>query len=92
LVEIDEPAERDQKLSEWLDLPQHLYLELASGQKVRAVWDRAQVGDTRLSSVQYLKFPVGSDVPVALGCDRADLSLSTPLDAEQRAALAEDLS
>ena len=28
LIEIDDPVERDDKLSKWLDLPMHLYLKL----------------------------------------------------------------
>jgi len=91
LVEIDDPKRRDEALTSWLTLPQHLYVETESGKKVRAVWDAAQVGDTRLSSVQYLKFPVASEVPVAIGVDHPELSVRTVLDDEQRAALREDL-
>jgi hypothetical protein len=92
LVEIDDPVDRDKKLSEWLDLPKYLYVELPSGRKAMATWDLAQVGEGRLSSVQYLKFPIGSEVPVAIGCDHPGVATSTRLDADQRAALAEDVS
>lgn len=91
LVEIDDPEERNRVLTSWLDLPRHIFVELESGEIVRAAWDRAQVGDRRLSSVQYLKFPVAGAVPVAIGVDHPELSQRTALDDHQRAALREDL-
>src|SRR5688572_20683408 len=54
LIEIDNKAERDQKLEAWLTLPEHLYLKLEDGSRVPATWEPAQIGDGRLSSVQYL--------------------------------------
>ncbi|MHC4924682.1 MAG: DUF3501 family protein [Planctomycetota bacterium] len=92
LIEIKEPAERDVKLVEWIDLPQHLYCLLEDGTKVRATYDEGQVGDGRLSSVQYLKFDVKGQVPVAIGTDLDVLTEETTLTDEQRAALAEDLA
>jgi uncharacterized protein DUF3501 len=91
LIEIDNQAERDVKLKAWLDLPRHLYIALADGAKVRATWDPAQIGDTRLSSVQYLKFRPGQGVPVAIGCDHPELSLHVPLTEAQRETLSVDL-
>jgi|SRR6185295_3563266 len=91
LIEIDDAAERDEKLRAWLDLPAHLYVKLEDGSRVGAVWDTAQV-DTRLSSVQYLKFRVGSQAPVAIGCDLPALPLESMLTAEQRQTLAQDLA
>lgn len=93
MIGIDDPAERDAKLSRWLALPQHLYLKLADGSLVRAQWDARQVSERRLSSVQYLKFAVGGRVPVACGVDFAgELVGETALDDAQRAALAADLA
>jgi hypothetical protein len=92
LIEIADPAERDRSLRAWLDLPAHLYLKLEDGTKVRARFDPRQVGTDRLSSVQYLKFDVGGRTPVAVGSDLPALTAETPLDAEQRAALAADLA
>jgi hypothetical protein len=91
LIEIAEPAERDLKLRAWLDLPKHLYLELPGGERVRARYDARQVGDDRLSSVQYLKFDVRGQVPVAVGSDLPALTVRTELGADQQAALAQDL-
>ncbi len=92
LIELPEPEERDRKLREWLELPQHLYLLTEDGEKVRATFDPRQVGTDRLSSVQYLKFDVRGRTPVAAGCDLPQLRAETPLAREQRDALAADLA
>lgn len=92
LIELDDAAARDEKLRAWLGLPEHLYVEVEGGQRVRAVFDPRQIGEQRLSSVQYLKFPLGGRAPLAVGADHPDLSVETRLDAEQRAALQEDLT
>jgi len=93
LVELDDRAERDEKLTKWLALPKHLYVKRTDGAKAYARYDERQVGDTRVSSVQYLKFEVGSQAPLAVGCDHSDPELKheTMLTAEQRAALQADM-
>jgi hypothetical protein len=92
LIEIPDPAERDEKLRRWLLLPGHLYLKLSSGEKVRPRFDERQVGTDRLSSVQYLKFDVHGEVPLAAGADLPALTVETLLDEEEREALREDLA
>ncbi len=94
LIEIDDPAERAVKLGQWLSLTRHLYLKLEDGTKARPSFDPRQVGDSRLSSVQYLKFPVGGRVPVAVGCDLSDPAAcgETALTTEQLEALRRDLA
>jgi hypothetical protein len=92
LIEIPDPADRDRKLREWLPLIGHLYAKIADGRKVRATYDPRQVGTDRLSSVQYLKFDVKGEVPVAIGVDFPSLTAETALTADQREALRQDLS
>jgi hypothetical protein len=94
LIELDDPALRADRLTKWLALPSHLYVRRADGQKAYARFDTRQVGDTRVSSVQYLKFEVGDQAPLAVGCDHPDPELrhETELTPEQRAALQRDLS
>jgi hypothetical protein len=92
MIEIDDPAVRAVKLREWLRLPEHVYVVLDDGSRVRPTFDPAQVGADRVSSVQYLKFPVGGRVPAAVGVDLPGAEAETRLTAEQRAALAEDLA
>ena len=91
LIGIDDPELRDARLREWLPLVQHLYAELPDGTKVRPVYDARQVGEDRLSSVQYLAFELGQHAPVALGSDLPALDVGTRLGDAQRAALQADL-
>jgi hypothetical protein len=92
LIEIVDPQVRDEKLRAWLTLPQHLYLLLADGTKVRPRFDPRQVGEDRLSSVQFLKFAIGAGVPVGLGADHPGLRNETRFSAETAAALLSDLT
>lgn len=91
LIEIADEADRAVKLKAWLDLPQHLYARLEDGSLIRPRFDERQVGEDRLSSVQFLKFDTGGQVPVALGSDLPALTCETILSASQREALAADL-
>ena len=91
LIEIETEEERAVKLTQWLPVPKHLYLKLADGTKVRAQYDERQVGETRVSSVQYLRFDVGGETPVAIGCDFDLLDIEEELSLVQKATLGEDL-
>jgi hypothetical protein len=73
-------------------LPEHVYVRLEDGTKVHATFDEAQRGEGRLSSVQYVKFAVQGQVPLAVGVDLPGLEVETTLTREQRAALAADLA
>ncbi len=63
LIEIDDPAERASLLRKWLSLPEHIYALMEDGRKIRPRFDEAQRGQDRISSVQYLKFAVGENLP-----------------------------
>jgi hypothetical protein len=91
LIEVEDPAVRDVKLREWLELPRHVYAKLADGRKVQATFDPRQVGEDRVSSVQFLEFDTGGEVPEALGSDLPQLSVEAALTEPQRQALADDL-
>ena len=91
LIEIENPDERASLLRKWRTLPEHVYVELEDGSKVYARFDERQVGDERLSSVQYLKFATSGRVPIAVGSDHPLLQESTRLTGAQRDALASDL-
>jgi len=92
-VELDDPDERAKKLTEWLQLPKHLYAKLEDGRRVRPTYDERQVGQERVSAVQYLKFAVGERAPLALGCDHPDPDLGSEAELSEvhRAALQKDL-
>jgi hypothetical protein len=91
LIEIEDPALRDQKLSEWLELPEKLYAQLPDGTRVYATFDERQRGDGRLSSVQYLKFNTRGQSPIAMGVELPTLKFETRLNGEVREALKSDL-
>lgn len=91
LIEIEDAQERPLRLQAWRDLPGHVYARLADGTEVRARFDERQMDERRLSSVQFIKFDTGGQVPVAIGVDLPALRAEAPLTEEQRAALAEDL-
>lgn len=91
LVEIEDEKERDVKLRQWLELPDGVYVRLENGSRVRAAIDEEQRTRGRLSTVQYLKFPVREGVPVAIGCDHPAIGVETVLSTEQREALRADL-
>ncbi|MDP6430783.1 MAG: DUF3501 family protein [SAR324 cluster bacterium] len=90
-IEIDDPDKRDEKLHQWLELPKHLFLSLEDESKIRASFDEKQIGDARLSSVQYIKFNTGGETPVAIGSDLPLFKAETTLTADQKKALSEDL-
>jgi hypothetical protein len=91
LIEIDDPERRTELLRKWKALPQHVYLRLEGGEKIYATFDPQQVGEDRLSSVQYLKFATGGRAPVAVGVDLEELTAETRLEPDQRRALEDDL-
>lgn len=92
LIEIDDEAQRAVKLAAWLPLVSHLYAELEDGTRKAAQFDERQVGDDRLSSVQYLTFPVGGACPVAIGCSFELYDVRHALTAAELAALTSDLN
>ena len=92
LIELTDEASRPATLARWLDLPKHLYVALEDGTKVYASYDERQVGEERLSAVQYIKFDTGGRVPHAVGTDHPELTVEAALTDTQRAALAEDLA
>ncbi|MGB5373255.1 MAG: DUF3501 family protein [Polyangiales bacterium] len=92
LVGIDDEAERAGKLRAWLGLNEHIYAKLADGTLVRPNWDPRQVGEDRLSSVQYLSFDIGEEPPIAIGIGMPRIEAETELSQSQRDALREDLT
>jgi hypothetical protein len=91
LVGIDDEEERDVKLREWVGLNDHIYAKLSDGTRVTPTWDPRQVGESRLSSVQYLTFEL-PEAPVAIGVDMPGAEAETELSDAQREALQSDLT
>lgn len=91
LIEIPDAADRKPLLTQWLGLQEHLYLVLEDGSRVYATFDPTQVGDDRISAVQYLRFACPTP-PVAIGTDFQALAAEVELTDAQREALAADLA
>ena len=92
LIGIDDEAERDEKLQAWMGLNEHIYATMPDGSPVRPTWDERQVGEGRLSSVQYLTFALGEEPPVAIGIGMEGIVAEAELTDAQRAALRSDLT
>ncbi len=92
LVGIDDEAERAGKLRAWLGLNEHIYAKAPDGALRKPTWDPRQVGDDRLSSVQYLSFGIGDEAPSAIGIGMPGIEAETELSGPQREALHEDLN
>ena len=65
-------------------------MKLVDGTRIYASYDDSQVGQDRISAVQYLQFRVGGRAPVAVGADFRGLESEVDLNREQITALAED--
>jgi Protein of unknown function (DUF3501) len=92
LIEIDDPGSRSERLREWRGLPERVFARMDDGRLIRPLFDEDQRNAERISSVQYLRFPVGGRVPAAVGIDFPGVEAETLLTADQCAALAEDLA
>lgn len=91
LIEITDAAERTEKLAEWVGLPERIYLKLDDGSRAYARPDIRQNEDSKISSVQFLKFECGGGLPVSIGVDHPALTISRELNENEKAALARDL-
>ena len=91
LIEIDDPARRAELLARWKGLPGSLYVVTQSGARIPAEFDPRQVGEGRISSVHYLKFRIGDQVPRKVGCSHPEVAAEAALTPEQTAALCQDL-
>ena len=91
LIEIEEESDRKPLLENWMGMEKCIYILDEVGNRIFAEHDPTQVGDRRLSAVQYLKFVI-KEPPIAIGFTFDELAGEIELTKEQRNALAEDLS
>ena len=90
LIEYETPEEREVQLKELKELPKHLYLTMENGEKTMAQFDEKQMGEDKLSSVQFLKFICPSP-PIMIGSSHPSLKLEETLPIEKREVLKQDL-
>lgn len=97
LIEYETPEERDIELKRLLGLERHIGLE-AGGERTLAIFDDRQIGDTRISSVQYLKFRLTPAQMAAwsqgarIVVDHPHYRAERPLSAAELAELARDFA
>jgi len=100
MIEYEDVAQRAALLTALVGIEEHLWLQVGDTSPVQALFDRAQIGDRRISSVQYLKFPLslerrqqmrreGTVVKVIL--DHPAMPAQAVLGEETRRELARDL-
>lgn len=69
MIEYEEQEERSQKLRELIGIDHHLWLVVDDTEPVPARFDDAQVSPTRISSVQYLRWPLDDERVRLIGQD-----------------------
>jgi hypothetical protein len=92
LIEIPDAALRPVLLRRWRGLPGHLHMTFTDGTRQPARFDAAQMDEDRLSSVQFLLFPVENRIPAGLLVDLPGLAAGTSLTPATQRALLEDLA
>ena len=102
LIEYSNAQERDAALRELIGLERHLWIVI-DGRRERVRFDERQMGDDQISSVQFLRFPLGGlDTTeflklaqadkVAIEIDHPNLSARAALTGPLGQALASDLA
>lgn len=100
LIEYDGPEERDAALASLLGLQHHVHLEVDGLPRATATFDAEQFNERRISSVQFIRFPVDAALAKALGdlsrparlvVDHPAFPQDVALPGTLRAALVDDL-
>ena len=97
LIEYERPAERDVWLRKLIGLDDHIWLEAGAGRSPSR-FDTRQIGAERVSSVQYIKFPLTPEQVrsfrhgVTIVVDHPEYAAQQALSSEQLEELAGDLA
>lgn len=99
MFEYPDAGERGARLSELLGFDRHLRLEIDGVDPAAAVFDRRQVGAERISSVQFVRFPlteaqrnaVAEHRPIEVVADHPHYRCSAEIPREMLDALVQDL-
>jgi hypothetical protein len=97
LIEYETPAERNVNLKQLLGLDKHIWID-AGGERTCSVFDGRQIGETRLSSVQYIKFRLTPKQMAAweqgarIAVDHPYYSVGRELTAAERGELSADFA
>lgn len=99
LIEFADELVRRVKLKELVGLHEHIHLIIDGDYMIKALFDDRQMDPDKISSVQYIRFPLGPEATeaflsaknVELLTDHPACSYRQPLTPEQLAALQADL-
>ena len=100
LIELDNSEVRKVKLSELVGLEKEIYLLIDGKHKVTVAYDKEQIGEAKLSSVQFLTFHLGEKIAqdflktnsVEIMTSHPACSYRAALSEEQLAALKSDMT
>lgn len=99
MLEYATPEERAEILPQFVGIDRHVFLEIGDTPRIMATFDRGQIDETKVSSVQYVKFALTSEQVRALGTSGTVVRLvidhpvyreQAVLSEETRKAIAED--
>ena len=102
LIEFTQAAQRDENLRQLVGLENHISL-LIGERRQKARFDLRQVSTQRVSSVQFLRFPLGgidaqtfaaraAEGRIVVEITHPQMTVRTPISGVLAAALAEDLA
>jgi len=98
LIGYADPSERDLQLRRLVGLHRHLFLEIEGQPRIAARFDQEQFNDERVSSVQFLRFPLQDRATfldfskaARIVVDHPAYTARVALPASIRGALVEDL-
>ena len=103
LIEYETEAERAEHLPKLLGVEEHIFLQVGDNPPIPAQFDQRQLGEDRVSSVQYLRFPLGDadkrdwrgaaqGGTLRLTCSHSHYTHDAAIPSAVAAALAEDFS
>ena len=103
LIEYQTPEERQEHLPKLLGVEERVCLRIGDLAPARAEFDRRQIGESRVSSVQYMRFPLNAPHREAwlsaaragsllLGIDHPHYTHETVISSATAEALAADFS
>ncbi len=103
LIEYEDQALREEHLPKLLGLEEHVWLKVGHLEPLKAVFDRSQLGETRISSVQYMLFTLDDAMrqgwqqaaregTLKLAVDHPHYSAEAVIPLEVAQALAEDFA
>ena len=99
MLEFPDERERLEKLTALRNIESHLYLSIDGAGNAPAQFDRRQIGEERLSSVQFIRFPLTpaqrdalrKGASLRIVCDHPAYPHTVDVDTDSARAIASDL-